>query len=294
MNQKKWIYVLMTLCCVTVVFWLTGLVMAFQQTGSAVQVAEAPVTTTEVNAQAVAVSANAAAIKDGQLRVVALGDSLTKGTGDATGGGYVGYVEKQLEAGFQKKNIPVMMNNFGINGYVSAQLLELLDQPKVQAELKVADLILMSIGGNDLFKGGKTLANQNQQEVDQIQQDFQKQLLAIVQKIRKMNPESPLLMIGLYNPFGQSKEEDWTNQVVRHWNMVTADTLSVDKHTVLVPTYDLFQLETKLYLHSDQFHPNAVGYMRMAQRVMEAMPTHLEGTSIVPSVPNNAPGGQKE
>lgn len=53
--------------------------------------------------------------------VVALGDSLTRGTGDETGKGYVGLVVEDLES---KYNSKPLIHNLGINGQVSQELVQ--------------------------------------------------------------------------------------------------------------------------------------------------------------------------
>jgi lysophospholipase L1-like esterase len=40
---------------------------------------------------------------------------------------------------------------------------------------------------------------------------------------------------------------------------------------VLVPTYDLFELNANKYLYSDHFHPNQDGYERIAERIVQIM-----------------------
>ena len=86
--------------------------------------------------------------------VVALGDSLTRGTGDETGKGYVGLVVEELESEYNRKPL---IHNLGINGQVSKELVQQVKQPEVKRQIQAADVILVTIGGNDLFQKGQTL-----------------------------------------------------------------------------------------------------------------------------------------
>ncbi|WML48879.1 GDSL-type esterase/lipase family protein [Neobacillus sp. PS3-34] len=97
-----------------------------------------PVSTAEKNAK--------------ELTVVALGDSLTRGTGDETGKGYVGDVIDEIK---KKTKKPVRLLNLGINGQRSDQLRAQVGQIEVQRQIQKADIVLMTIGGNDLFRGGR-------------------------------------------------------------------------------------------------------------------------------------------
>ena len=58
--------------------------------------------------------------------MLALGDSLTRGTGDETGQGYVGIVTEQLKEELDPREVTVY--NLGINGQDSSQLLQQLGQ----------------------------------------------------------------------------------------------------------------------------------------------------------------------
>ncbi|WP_230136457.1 GDSL-type esterase/lipase family protein, partial [Peribacillus frigoritolerans] len=86
--------------------------------------------------------------------VVAIGDSLTRGTGDETGKGYVGLVIEDLKSEYNRKPI---IHNLGINGQVSKELVQQVRQPEVKRQIQAADVILVTIGGNDLFQKGRTL-----------------------------------------------------------------------------------------------------------------------------------------
>ena len=63
------------------------------------------------------------------LTVLALGDSLTRGTGDETGKGYIGLVTDQLKEELDPRKVTVY--NLGINGQDSSQLLQQLGQNNV-------------------------------------------------------------------------------------------------------------------------------------------------------------------
>ena len=93
------------------------------------------------------------------ITVLALGDSLTRGTGDETGQGYVGIVTEQLKEELDPREVTVY--NLGINGQDSSQLLQQLGQKNIIRQVKEADVILMTIGGNDLFQGGDALLDFN-------------------------------------------------------------------------------------------------------------------------------------
>jgi lysophospholipase L1-like esterase len=196
--------------------------------------------------------------------VVALGDSLTRGTGDDTGKGYIGYLVDELE---DKSKEKITIHNFGVKGYRSNQLLEQLKQGEIQRKIKGADYILITIGGNDLFQSGQTFLQMDEQQIAQAKESYLKNLESILQELRTINDSAVIFHIGLYNPFIDLNDSELTTKIVRDWNYDTNQLLDQHERAVYVPTFDLFQLSVNDYLYTDKFHPNAEGYKLIAERV---------------------------
>ncbi|WP_317971735.1 GDSL-type esterase/lipase family protein [Paenibacillus sp. CCS19] len=107
-------------------------------------------------------------VKDDVVHVTALGDSLTKGTGDSTGEGYVKQTIKLMEGKYDK---PVkLLNNLAINGLRADQLVDKLKSDKgYRLAISEADIVLLTIGGNDLFRfarGGNAADEQDGADPD--------------------------------------------------------------------------------------------------------------------------------
>ncbi|OBZ12853.1 MULTISPECIES: SGNH/GDSL hydrolase family protein [Bacillales] len=201
-------------------------------------------------------------IPSNQLKIVALGDSLTRGTGDIEGKGYVGYVSDQLKQG----GMEISLINLGIKGLVSSELAEQLKEKEVGRQVGQADVILMTIGGNDLFLGGQTLSDLSEASIKGLEDAYQSNLKTIITSIQAVNKEAAIYLLGLYNPFRELQNGELMSSVVRDWNAKTADTLAKYPKAVFIPTYDLFQQNTGSLLFTDHFHPNEKGYRLMAER----------------------------
>ncbi|MBB6446961.1 GDSL-type esterase/lipase family protein [Bacillus benzoevorans] len=199
------------------------------------------------------------------VQVIALGDSLTRGTGDVSGKGYVGLVTNQLKKDLRPKEI--IVSNLGINGQTSTQLLQQLSQQNIARQLAEADIVLMTIGGNDLFQQGETLFDMNLANVEQLKTQYLTNLQQIFTKIRGYNPNAAVFILGLYNPFIELEDSEATNTVVREWNFATETLTGQFEKIVFVPTFDLFQLSVNDYLYSDHFHPNQEGYKLISDRL---------------------------
>lgn len=207
------------------------------------------------------------------LDVTAIGDSLAKGTGDDTGKGYARRSVELLKKDGAKSKL---VNNLGINGLTTAKLLPLLDDKGTQYALKKAGVILLSIGGNDLFQGaqqylnGGSLPTKKDLEVSVAVagENFKK----IVEKLVDINPDAQLVYVSLYNPFSDLEGmKDMGNNAVNHWNSMAMRTMNTYERTLIVPTYDLFANNGSIYLSGDHFHPNGEGYQAIAERIVQGL-----------------------
>lgn len=198
------------------------------------------------------------------LTVVALGDSLTRGTGDETGKGYVGDVIDEIK---KRTKQHVTLLNLGINGQRSDQLRAQVVQKEVQRQIQSADILLLTIGGNDLFRGGQGILDFQTQNNSLLEKKYIENLKFIIQQIRSVNNQANVFFIGLYNPFINMNEGKEISKVIRKWNYDSAELSATFPKVVFVPTFDLFELKVNDYLYSDKFHPNSKGYRLIAERV---------------------------
>ncbi|WP_438351142.1 GDSL-type esterase/lipase family protein [Paenibacillus sp. FA6] len=222
-----------------------------------------------------------------EYKISAIGDSLAKGTGDDTGKGYVKRSVDLLSMNSSKKT--TLLNNLGINGLTTEGLVTKLDEPGVQYVLKQSDIIILSIGGNDLFQGAQLLSSGDGQKDETADSDgltnditaeklrsvlpkSSERLQLILEKLRGINPEAYIIYVGLYNPFGDIQQLSTVgNEVVTTWNNIAQTTINRDKFMLLVPTYDLFTHHFGRYLSTDHFHPNGDGYQKIADRIVQGI-----------------------
>ncbi len=203
-------------------------------------------------------------IESDGIRLLAFGDSLTRGTGDDTGKGYVGYLKEALA---EKTEEEITISNYGIKGLTTDKLAKQLTEQEIQRQTESADLLFITIGGNDLFQGGQSLTEIKEDSINELIESYSKYLHTILTTIRSVNKEAPIYIMGLYNPFNDLENSALTSQVVRTWNNATAEICANYAQTIFVPTYDIFQQNVQQYLYSDHFHPNKKGYQLMAERV---------------------------
>ncbi|WP_458122048.1 GDSL-type esterase/lipase family protein [Paenibacillus sp. Z6-24] len=208
------------------------------------------------------------------IRIAAMGDSLAKGTGDDEGSGFVRRTVNLLQ---QQGVDAKLVANLGINGQKTNQVLASLEQSGVQHTLRQSNVIMLSIGANDLFNGGEALGNLDEQAptAKQLLTNQPKavaQLQKILDRLAEINPDAQIIYLGLYNPFGDLKELRVPgNQEVSAWNMKATSLTNINEHMMVIPTFDLFQNNLDQYLSADHFHPNGDGYEQIAQRIVQSI-----------------------
>ena len=135
------------------------------------------------------------------LNVTSVGDSLTQGVGDSTdSGGYVPYLEKLLESTDGVKDAD--FHNYGVRGNRTDQLLKKIKTDEVKSSIEKSDVVMITIGGNDVMKIFKQ--NLSKLKLDVFQQEqiaYQERLKEILDTIREYNPDAGIVLVGLYNPF---------------------------------------------------------------------------------------------
>ena len=240
------------------------------------------------SAQPVLTKADYQTRKVQQFSYVALGDSLTEGVGDTTNqGGFVPLVAQSLtnEEGYQ-----VDVKNFGVAGNTSNQILKRMkEQAEIADALSKADLMTLTVGGNDLRK--VILDNITSLKISTFKKPsvaYSKRLVEIIELARKDNPDLPIYVLGIYNPFYLNFPEMTDMQtIVDNWNQTTQDTIAKFDKVYFVPINDLLYqgidgqegivqtsgdekkiINDALY-QEDNFHPNNTGYEIMKRAVLE-------------------------
>ncbi|MDF2684538.1 MAG: lysophospholipase [Brevibacillus sp.] len=205
---------------------------------------------------------------EGVQKVVALGDSLTRGAGDANGQGYAGLVRLALE---KKLGKSITFSNLAINGIESPDLVKQMSQEQVKALLAEANLVLFTIGGNDLFSQTGGLYVIDKEKLAAATKELTTNYEEVIKQIRAVNQKATIVYTTLYNPFGDTEASVDTIQPVLDWSNTASQIAAKYPHVIVVPTYDLFVNKEKTYLYSDHFHPNKADYERIAARIMQAL-----------------------
>lgn len=235
------------------------------------------------------------------LRLSAIGDSLTEGVGDTTNtGGYVALLQTDLGEQFPIE--VVQAENFGKSGDRSDQILKRLKKDEaMQESVKKADVITMTVGGNDLMKAiqSKMFNKLSLKSFARPQKKYQKQLEQLYEEIRSLNPSAPIYQLGIYNPFYKNFSEiKEMQEIVDFWDKGSKDFVDKQDNAYFVPINDEIynglpdhdiKIESgsskkktpskedvinDLISEDDSFHPNNLGY----QIISNAFKSKMEAT----------------
>lgn len=228
-----------------------------------------------------------------RLQIVSLGDSLTEGIGDTTAqGGFVPILANGLQETFQLSSVET--KNAGVAGERSDQILKRLRKKSdLQKSLADADILTLTVGGNDLIRViNRNIFGLTLETFEKPLVSYQKQLKELLEEMRKLNKTAPIYVLGIYNPFYLNFPEITDIQtIVNRWN-AGSEAVTMDEEKVyFIPINDqiyqgidgkqgidgekttsetqdssnLNEIRNNALTDVDKFHPNTVGYQVIAR-----------------------------
>ena len=167
--------------------------------------------------------------------------------------------------------------NDAVNGHTSAKLLARLDEPDVLEHVMGADIISISIGGNDFLKGNlPVLAAKgligNYDDVDAVVETVRKNFSAVIDKIRKVNSRTVILMQTLYNPIENVPliGSVYAESIARLNAVFTGYAAEHPGEIELVDVAAAFAGKSGL-IAPDTIHPNGEGNLVIAKAVQQKL-----------------------
>jgi lysophospholipase L1-like esterase len=209
---------------------------------------------------------------------VALGDSLTEGTGDPQGGGYAARLAEAL----RQRGLVVIFTNLGTGGAETGDVLKAVSSPEARRQIVQADLLLISAGGNDLSHSLRRV--QDREEIregegsepergdEQALASARTNLDQLVRSLRAQNPEAAIRLLGIYNPFEiATGDAPRARSQLAEWNAVIEGVTHAHAGVVAVPVSDLFYARPDR-LAGDRYHPGPRGHEVIAERLLATLP----------------------
>lgn len=220
--------------------------------------------------------------EEGKLNYLLLGDSIGFGAGivnpdEACYGKIVADTN-----GYNYKNCCV-------SGYNSTALLAHMLLPAVKDAVEEADIISLSIGGNDFLTsnmvqlGIEAGAFNNLATFDKIAENFYENYCKIIGKIRELNPDAVILAQTLYNPMHNALNEiyqagaDRLNAVYHRYLKENPGSI------VIVDVGKAFEGHPE-FIADDCVHPNSIGNEIIAKLVLKTLKDLGLGKTDVPVI----------
>lgn len=219
-----------------------------------------------------------ASIFNKEVNIVAIGDSLTQGVGDKNDqGGYVGILERTMDN--NEHDLVIEFSNYGKRGNRTDQMLKRLEDEEIQTDIEDANIVLITIGANDIMEVVKeNFTNITLDLFTEERNHFEDRLRTIISTIHDLNEDADIYLLGIYNPFEKYFEDiEELNIIVDEWNRTGKLITNEFEQATFIPIKDIFDDATTNLFSEDNFHPNVIGYHRMAERVFEYLTDEEEG-----------------
>ncbi|MFJ7983219.1 S-layer homology domain-containing protein [Lysinibacillus xylanilyticus] len=217
-----------------------------------------------------------------QADYVALGDSLAHGMNEVgmIGLGYTDFVAQALQ---QDGLITSYIKGFANSGYTTSDVLKDIqnnveksvvgfgypsEKVKIHTSIKEAEIITLTVGANDLIPilEESQTTGINAAMMLKASQGAIKNIAAILEEIKKLNPNAQIYVMGYYNSFPYYSED-----VQQQFKMLlkvmnaTIKTTVEKAGAVFVPTYDIVEKDVPSYLpNPDNIHLSEAGYLAVA------------------------------
>lgn len=201
---------------------------------------------------------------------VGIGDSVARGYGSSSQEGFIEKASRLIEKRIEK---PVRFYNFGQDHLTSEGLIDVIQNQKVREKIQEAHLITINIGGNDLLKIAVSKGPLEAIRMFKtVQKQYRSNLEAIVESIRKLNPDALISINELYNPVSPAEAYyEASKPLLDLWNTGIYMAARKGGLCFVVPSSELFAgMPLKVWAY-DEVHPNDFGYEVIAKKLVDLL-----------------------
>lgn len=200
-----------------------------------------------------------------------IGDSIAYGVGVAN-------MEDASYARILSDTFKVNLVDDFYTGCTSSDLLKYSRRPSVKQDIKDADLISISIGGNDFFSADlqklmSGVSSNDYSYFDKLNEKYEKNLNKIIQQFTKWNPDVTITLQTIYNFLDAPDTAAVKNlgeEMVGRLNETIRSTAGKYDNVELIELHHLFIGDRSL-LAFDHIHPSAKGNVVIAKQMRKAI-----------------------
>ncbi|WP_238985103.1 GDSL-type esterase/lipase family protein [Bacillus kwashiorkori] len=226
-------------------------------------------------------SANSLREEQPLLNYVALGDSLAAGyLNDKTRGkGYPDFIKSEVE---NNTGYVVHLNNFGVGGYRTVDVIEQLKDVKVQQAIADADFITYDAGANDVLAviGDVTKFDPTDEQllikIEETIKQVAKNIAFTLYQIKTINPDVDIYVMGYYNAlYFLPNIQEMVEMLIHSLNNAIQSAVSMNKANY-VSTLEAFEGKYEEYLPLPDIHPTEAGYVAIAEQFLAQITPNLD------------------
>ena len=179
--------------------------------------------------------------------------------------------------------------NYAVPGHTTANLLKRMENEAVRDAIARADIISISIGGNNFLLGNLNallfdgIVKQDYQKLDAIAAGFYDDLDTIVTTIRAQNATAAIVLQTLYNPqtgyIGDVYQQgaDRLNKALRAYD-------AAHPGTILIADVGAALIDSDRDFAEDRIHPSAAGNEKIARVVLQTLKDNALGDGTEPVI----------
>lgn len=166
--------------------------------------------------------------------------------------------------------------NYSVPGHTTANLLKRLKNEEVMTAVKEAEIISISIGGNNFLLSNLTglmfdaIVKSDYSKMDAIANGFYTEFSAIMDIINENNPDAVVLMQTLYNPQSGTLREVYGEGQKRLNEMVNKYNTEHPGEIIIVEVGEALGDDMECFA-GDDIHPSAKGNELIAVEILEAL-----------------------
>ena len=206
-----------------------------------------------------------------KLNFLSLGDSIAAGAG-------LLIPSRQAYGAIVSNTNGYNFKNDAVSGHTTQDMLGRINEKRVADDIKNADIICISIGGNNFLHGdvpallSEALKEKDFSRFDEIAESYYEDLGAIMDYIKGLSPDAVILMQTLYNPMYIADElrevyqegADRINGTIRRYLRDNEGVYTI------VEVAEAFGDNEEL-ITADYIHPNSKGHVVIAGEVLKTL-----------------------
>jgi len=267
LKKMAWPFMLITTLVMTILF-ISGFARVISITGSS------EIAGTSTNGQGVEISSQVdkevegvSGNEDAKNVILIIGDSIGAGVGDERNLGIGGRLLSLMT--FEEADTYEVVN-MSVPGATTSEMKANLLSGNFDKAIKEAKYVFVSIGGNNLNRMRGTEVSLKVIELEERLSEHINDLEDSLTYLREANEEVEIVVLGLYNPYGDSSETEDV-RFLHEWNYQTRLVLLEFDQIHFIALYDVFKVNLNLFLSIDDFHPSGEGYQKIAEYIKEVL-----------------------